>query len=149
MTQQNLIYPSCDSSQSSTHLVKKDNNNFCCGVKGMWEMTIWSPTWQWFCSSGSTPLMTMITNANTVILGILFGLPEHWTLNVPLSLIKKKNKNFGYTADLRPPHLNIIEIQWSKRSKDGTVGYCVALVQEVLSSIPGSHILVSTSFRSV
>ena len=35
------------------------------------------------------------------------------------------------------------------RSEDGTVGSCAALVQEVLSSIPGSHILVSTSFHSV
>ena len=33
--------------------------------------------------------------------------------------------------------------------EDGTVGWCAALVQEVLSSIPGSRILVSTSFLSV
>ena len=35
------------------------------------------------------------------------------------------------------------------RSGTGTVGQCAALVQEVASSIPGSHILVSTSFLSV
>ena len=35
------------------------------------------------------------------------------------------------------------------RSKGGTVGWCAALVQEVLSSIPGSRILVSTPFLSV
>ena len=35
------------------------------------------------------------------------------------------------------------------RSKDGTVGKCAAFMQEVPSSILGSHILVLASFRSV
>ena len=35
------------------------------------------------------------------------------------------------------------------RSKDGTVVQYAALVLEILSSIPGSRILVSTSFLSV
>ena len=39
--------------------------------------------------------------------------------------------------------------QGRNRSKDGTVGYCASFEQELPSSIPGSYILVSTSFSSL